>query len=355
MFAPKYTITNSILKNISSSEGSKEVIESAFLIPAWEQRLKGQARLANLAAGLTLEGNKLLEEEIRERLGETAMRDLDSQELFNLQAAWDYLEQQSSLGSFLTLDNILELHHSLTQGLVADEVRGTLRSKQVVVKNSVTGEVSYSPPPAVEVPFLLEDLINWLNREGQETHPLIRASLTLLEFYRIHPFTHYSNALARLLSESVLINASFSAKGFLSLEEYFLTTQDKYFGTLLLVCREKVLDPHDRDTTPWLDYYCFGVAQSLQRIKDRVKSISAETMVKDKLGDSLILNERQIAIMEYLHKHSQMQNKDFRKIFPDFSDDTVLRELIRLRKMGLVERTGRTKKATYLLVSKESS
>jgi DeoR/GlpR family transcriptional regulator of sugar metabolism len=54
-------------------------------------------------------------------------------------------------------------------------------------------------------------------------------------------------------------------------------------------------------------------------------------------------------ILEYLRKHDNMMNKDFRKIFPDYSDDTVLRELKFLKEKGLVKKVGGTKKAQYVL------
>ena len=53
--------------------------------------------------------------------------------------------------------------------------------------------------------------------------------------------------------------------------------------------------------------------------------------------------------MEFLHRHKNMQNKDFRKMFPDYSDDTVLRELRFLAKKGLIRKIGGTKKAQYIL------
>lgn len=74
-----------------------------------------------------------------------------------------------------------------------------------------------------------------------------------------------------------------------------------------------------------------------------------DSRVKDKLGEQLTLNERQMLIMEYLHRHKAMQNKDFRKIFPDYSDDTVLRELRFLKQKDLVKKTGGTKNAVYVL------
>ena len=87
----------------------------------------------------------------------------------------------------------------------------------------------------------------------------------------------------------------------------------------------------------------------MNRIKERVQRISVDAKIKDKLGEQLMLNERQMMIMEYLHRHKGMSNKDFRKVFPDFSDDTVLRELKFLRKKGLVKKAGGTKKAQYIL------
>ena len=86
-----------------------------------------------------------------------------------------------------------------------------------------------------------------------------------------------------------------------------------------------------------------------QKIKEKVQRISTDARIKDKLGEQVMLNERQMMIMEYLHRHNQMSNKDFRKIFPDFSDDTVLRELKFLRQKGLLKKTGGTKKAIYVL------
>ena len=72
-------------------------------------------------------------------------------------------------------------------------------------------------------------------------------------------------------------------------------------------------------------------------------------IIKNKLGAQVELNERQMLIMEYLHRHGSMQNRDFRKIFPDFSDDTVLREMGFLKKKGLIKKVGGTKKARYEL------
>ena len=122
-----------------------------------------------------------------------------------------------------------------------------------------------------------------------------------------------------------------------------------YYLTLQAVSNQLVLDTHERDLTPWLEYFVEGVAIELNRVKEKVQRISVDAKVKDKLGGQVMLNERQMTIMEFLHRHKSMQNKDFRKMFPDFSDDTVLREMKFLKQKGLIKKIGATKKATYLL------
>jgi predicted HTH transcriptional regulator len=122
-----------------------------------------------------------------------------------------------------------------------------------------------------------------------------------------------------------------------------------YYLTLQAVSNQLVLDTHERDLTPWLEYFVKGVAIELNRVKEKVRRVSTDARIKNKLGAQVELNERQMLIMEFLHRHGSIQNKDFRKIFPDFSDDTVLREIKFLKKKGLIKKVGGTKKAQYVL------
>ena len=141
----------------------------------------------------------------------------------------------------------------------------------------------------------------------------------------------------------------YDIRKFFSLEEYFDANPMDYYLTLQAVSNQLVMDTNDRDLTPWLDYFVKAVAVEFYRVKERVKRISVDARVKDQLGEQIQLNERQMLIMEYLHRYKEMKNSDFRKIFPDFSDDTVLREMKFLKDKGLVKKVGGTKKAQYVL------
>ena len=356
MFVPKFSITNKVLKNIGIVEACREVIINAPLVPAWEIKFRKEAMERTVHHGTHLEGNQLSEEEVKEVLegGEVIARDRDIQEIINYRNVLKFIDQiQSQVGPSeynFTLETILEIHRLTTEKILPEGSAGQFRARQVVVKNSKTGQISYTPPPAIEVSYLIEDLVDWINSDdGKEVHPIIKAGIIHYEIARIHPFTDGNGRVARAVATLVLFLDGYDIRKFFSFEEYFDENPMDYYLTLQAVSNQLVLDTHERDLTPWLEYFVEGVAIELNRVKEKVQRISVDAKVKDKLGGQVMLNERQMTIMEFLHRHKSMQNKDFRKMFPDFSDDTVLREMKFLKQKGLIKKIGATKKATYLL------
>lgn len=357
MFIPKYTITNKILRNVGIIDAAREVITNAPLVPAWEAKFRKEAFERIVHHGTHLEGNPLSEEEVKDILAgeEVIARDRDVQEILNYREVLRFIDQISSqiqqgMKFVINAETILEIHRLVTQRILTEQSSGQFRSRQVVIKNSKTGQVSYTPPLAVEVPFLVEDLVGWINsEESADIHPVIRAGVLHYELSRIHPFVDGNGRVARAVATLSMFLDNYDIRKFFSLEEYFDQNPMQYYLTLQSVSNQLVMDTHERDLTLWLEYFIEGVAIELNRTKEKVQRISVDARVKDKLGEQVMLNERQMLILEYLHKHKTMMNKDFRKVFPDFSDDTVLRELRFLKKKGLIKKTGGTKKATYLL------
>ncbi len=64
---------------------------------------------------------------------------------------------------------------------------GLYRQKEVVIKNSITGEVVFRPPRALEVPWQVKELVEFINDE-QDTHSILKAGIIHYELVRIHPF-----------------------------------------------------------------------------------------------------------------------------------------------------------------------
>lgn len=357
MFIPKYTITNKILRNIGTVEAAREIIMNAPLVPAWEAKFRKEAMERTVHHGTHLEGNALSEDEVKDVLDgqEVIARDRDIQEVINYRNVLKFLDAvQTQIGPSLnysfTIETILEIHRLTTEKILPSGLTGQFRARQVVIRNTKTGQISYTPPPAIEIPYLVEDLVNWINSdECKQMHPVLKAGVIHYELARIHPFVDGNGRVARSVATLVMFLDGYDIRKFFSLEEYFDENPMDYYVTLQAVSNQLVLDTHERDITPWLEYFVEGVAIELNRVKEKVQRISVDARVKDKLGEQVMLNERQMAIMEFLHRHKSMQNKDFRKIFPNFSDDTVLREMKFLKKKGLIKKMGGTKKATYVL------
>ncbi len=361
MFIPKYTITNRILRDIGIIEAAREIIIHAPLVPAWEAKFRKEAIERTVHHGTHLEGNPLSPEEVRDVLEgqEVIARDRDIQEIINYRNVLKFIEgvytqigpPAGGSGNYsFTIETILEMHKLTTEKILPPESAGKFRIRQVVIKNTKTGQVSYTPPPAVEVPYLAEDLVNWINSdEAKQIHPIIKAGIIHYELARIHPFVDGNGRVARGVATLILFLDGYDIRKFFSFEEYFDENPMQYYLTLQAVSNQLVLDTHERDLTLWLEYFTEGVAIELNRVKEKVQRISVDARIKDKLGTQLMLNERQMMIMEYIHRHKGLSNKEFRKIFPDYSDDTVLRELKFLRQKGLVKKSGGTKKAVYVL------
>src|SRR5579862_7429531 len=113
MFYPKYTITNSSLRNIGLIDAAREVILSAHLIPAWSSKLQRQSLESVILSSTHLEGNKLYDEDIANLLDgrDVSGNNLDIVEVRNFIEALRYIERVRAGGSFiLGLDQIIEVH-----------------------------------------------------------------------------------------------------------------------------------------------------------------------------------------------------------------------------------------------------
>lgn len=357
MFKPLYTITNEILKKVGQIDASKQVIDSTNIIPEWEVKLRKEATERMIHFGTHLEGNPLNFEEVKDFLDgkEVIAPAKDLQEIISYRNALQFVMRiinQIGPGRpyILTIETISEIHRLITENILSTEHSGIYRKRQIIIRNTQTGEISYTPPPSVEIPFILEDLVNWVNsKEGKDFHPVIKAGIIHFEINRIHPFLDANPKTAQLVTFLILALDNYHFQGYFCLEEFFDQDPIKYFSLLQKVASQDVIDSNDRDLTPWLSYFIEGFATEVLQIKDKVQRVSTESHLKDRFGFKVELNERQMIILEYLKRHGSMMNKDFRKIFPDYSDDTVLREMKFLKQKGLVKKEGGTKKAQYVL------
>lgn len=363
MYVPKYTITTGILKNIGLVEAAREVIDNAPLVPAWEAKFRGEAVVRAAHYGTTLEGNDLtlseakiiVEKEVNsvdeaEGAGVVA-RDRDVQEVINYRNVLKFLDELGSKEGKIeyTKELMLGVHKLVVDKLIPDEQAGKLRETQVVLKNSETGEVSFRPPIALEVPFLIDDFLMWLNSDkGRSEHPVLRAGVTHYVLAAVHPFVEGNGRTARAMATLVLFEEGYDIKKFFALEEYFDKHADEYFGALMEVSNQTP-NLYERDLTSWLSTFTQALSIELTRIKEQVRELSVDIKIKQRMGKQVALSERQMKVVEYLNSNGQIGMGEAREILPMVSEDTILRDMRYLMDKGVVVKKGSTKAAKYVL------
>lgn len=347
MFDPKYTITNSILKNIGKIEAAKEVIDDAPLLPLWERQFREDAIIRTAHHGTHIEGNQLdIKEAKNVLLGKQVVaRSRDIQEIINYRRVLEAIEEEANRHISKITENIIQkLHRIVVSKILEESLVGKYRSKQVIIRNSDTGEITFRPPPAIEVSFLMREFLYWLNKnDSEDIHPVLKAGIAHFELVRIHPYIDGNGRVARALATLILFLAKYDIRRFFSLEEYYDKDAIVYYDNLKKATQGNL--------TAWLDYFSLGVAIEFERVKNKISKLSKDTYLKEKLGGKQIfLTERQTKIIEYIQSIGYLQNQQFKEIFSDVSEDTVLRDLKELIDVGIIKKKGKTKAARYIMV-----
>jgi len=360
VYFPKYTINNKILQNIGIIEACREVINNSPLIPAYEKQFRDQAEIAVIHHGTHIEGNELSFTQAEGVLEgkKIVAGERDIQEVINYRNVLKYLdgefsEEKKKEGNNIlyTEKQILKIHSLAMEKLVPDEQRGKFRKVQVILRNAQTGEVVFRPPPAPEVPYLIEEFLVWLNsKEGKEVHPVLRSAIAHYVISSVHPFTDGDGRTARGFASLILFSEGYDIKKFFALEEYFDKNAYEYYEALRKTDLTNEGSFGDRDLTGWLEFFTKALAVELTKVKEKIKRISLDDKIKEKLGGKQIaLNERQMKIMEYIEAKGQATMKELKPLLPMISEDTILREIYSLIKQKLIKKKGSRKAARYVI------
>ena len=104
----------------------------------------------------------------------------------------------------VSLQDILDLHLRVL-GYVDPPQAGRFRNTQVYV-----GE--FTPPSAVDVPLMMEELVQWLGSEDVVSiHPIELAAIAHYRLVVIHPFHDGNGRTSRLLMNLILMQAGYPA------------------------------------------------------------------------------------------------------------------------------------------------
>ncbi len=345
MFKPNFNYTNKIVKNLTLISEARAIILNSPLIPKWEVSLRRDALVRSAHSSTAIEGNPLSLDEVSALAAgrDIMVRRKDKQEVLNYLKALEKIPKFSEKDPFLSKD-LLEVHKIVTKDTLDNpKDEGVFRNRQVIVGNTITGEVVFMPPPTVQVPKLVDDFLKWFNSQGiDEIDPIIEAGITHYEIVRIHPFIDGNGRTARVMATIVLFKRGFDVKRFFALDDYYDHDRRAYYEAL------RAVDPKGRDITAWLEYFISGVAVSIEAVKKKVIGLSKDIKALKEKGQ-IALTERQIKIVERTLEKGKITNREIREMF-GLSDEAVRKEIFKLVKMGVLKSEGKGRSRHYVLV-----
>ena len=343
MYKPIFTITNNLLSHISQIEAGREIIDNAPLVPAWERKFREEAEDRTVHFSTKIEGNKLdFDESKQVSSGKSiqTFRRRDVVEIINYRDTIEFMNRLKDRE--IDIDLLLEIHGKVMNNILPRNELGCFRQNEEAVIDAKTYEVikEFVEPEFVEGE--IEELFKWLEAEGKNVHPIIKAGILSYEVVRIHPFVDGNGRTARIVATYSLYKDGYDIKKFFSLEEYYDQNLEEYYKAL------ESVEENDDDLTIWLEFFVKGLADELTRIKNKVLTLSRDLKLKNSVGQ-VALNDRQIEIISFIETNGFIKNQDWQELFRDVSDDTILRDLKDLIEKDIIKKTGRTKAARYVM------
>lgn len=174
--------------------------------------------------------------------------------------------------SALTLDFVNQLQARLLEGVMAPELLGRYREKQVWIGASRRIEdATYVPPPAELILGLMEELqasvLDYQPREDEqgELSVILQLAFAHAQFEAIHPYVDGNGRTGRLLMPLMLAASGYPP---LYLSGFLCRDRQGYFNAMRLA-------QLGQTWTPWVEMVCRAVLESVAETKALASELQA--------------------------------------------------------------------------------
>ena len=339
-FAPRFTVSHAITAALTRIERARGFLEAAKLSEQWIRRMGDRALVLEAHHTTHIEGTRLtLEQSERLWAGERVPEadPDDARELLNYREAFDFVSQYLGSGGPVTEGLVREIHRRLVEGVRGGSAApGEYRRVQNYVVNSATKEVVYTPPPAHDVPILMQELVAWLNAE-RAVHPVLASGIAQFQLVHIHPFLDGNGRASRLLSTLCLYRAGYDFKRLFTISEYYDRDRPAFYRAIQSVRASRM------DMTGWLEYFVEGLTTQLAEVRERgEQAIRRDVLVKEHA-----LSDRQARALGHILEQGSLTIQDLERLCPDVNRRSLQRDLKAMVDMGLLVSEGATNKLVY--------
>ena len=217
----------------------------------------------------------------------------DKKELLNYKKAMDFISRYLGKDDPVSEGIIRELHKIIVKGVRGGQADpGNYRKIQNYVVNSRTREVIYTPPGPLDVPLLMREFVEWINKV-ENLSPILVAGIAQFQFVHIHPFIDGNGRTARLLSTLILYKTGYDFKRLFTISEYYDKDRPAYYQAIQTVRKNNM------NMTTWLEYFVDGLRSQMAEIQTKGEQLIKQDSQLQKIK-KMGLNIRQEKAVKYL-------------------------------------------------------
>ena len=317
VFSPNFIITSAIANDLMRIEAMKQSIQALPITPKVLANLRETARLFSTHYSTMIEGNRLTQQQVAQVIAKGQHfpgRDRDQEEVRGYYAALDEVERLAQMSGPVTEAAIQRLH-ALVMGSGKNRIKRTpYRGGQNVIRDSHSKEMVYMPPEAKDVPALMAQLVEWINRKDDLPIP-IKAAITHHQYATIHPYYDGNGRTARLLTTLVLHLRGYGLKGLYALEEYYAQNLQDYYEALTVgPSHNYYIGRAEADITKWIGYFVDGMAVSFQKVEAQARA-EASRGGEDQTGALRKLDVRQRRALSLFEQSEEITAKEIGELF----------------------------------------
>ncbi len=297
-------------------------------------RLRKANRIKTIHSSLAIEGNMLSEGEVKAIIeGQHIVAPLRQiQEVRNAIRTYQIF---SELNAFQEKD-LLRAHATMMEALIDDAGRYRRRGVGVFSEKGL----EHMAPPAENVPYLMHDLLEWL--EHSEDHLLIRSCVFHYEFEFIHPFSDGNGRMGRLW-QSLILSRLHPLFEHLPVENMVYANQEAYYEAI-------ARSSNAGQSGPFIDFMLGEIHKALIAHQEEEK---LPNKLPNKLPDKIkeehpFLDEHDWKIIVTLFKSPDTTSNALATKF-GLSDRQIRTRISRLKEAGILHREGSNKKGHWVV------
>lgn len=275
-------------------------------------QLKNIFQILETLGSARIEGNNTTLSEYVEKIIEKKTRkDEKQKEVENIEAAINFIEENTEMETKINRMYISELHKIITKDLTpppggeGTNNPGDLRSRNVSIKNA-----KHTPPDVSVLQDYFQEFVKFINTNHKQQYQLLAVAIAHHRFAYIHPFDNGNGRMGRLLNYALLIKLGFQVKQgrIINPSSVFYTNRNKYYDKL---AKADSLD--DVDVLDWAEYFLLGLKNEIEKIDSLLKKeYVKEKILLPAIGFALDrenITEREYKILKYLIEKDDMSMK----------------------------------------------